>query len=270
MHDCDQVDKDAKIILRQPLESVGRVSRIGQHLLVGRPSWRGYGLDGLLELLQNSLDWLDLPNHEVVADLQDQEEHLQVLLLLLGHVLRLVGVLLDPGLDEWTGLVQDGVGLSKPPFQQVQHGFAQQEKHSGVKRPSHVREIDPSPEEADGRVVVFLGGVDVGQLEKEAAMPVSWGLWSLHGLEQDLLGILVGGGRVACLAEALIAFLDDHLGQQTRSLETYIINTLNSLRYVQLKSNIIFIKRLSDIIDNNLRNKSNLWRHIQHVSKYDN
>ena len=42
-------------------------------------------LDRLLQLLEHGLDGLDLADHEVVADLQHEVVHLQVLLLLSRH-----------------------------------------------------------------------------------------------------------------------------------------------------------------------------------------
>ena len=42
-------------------------------------------LDRLLQLLEHGLDGLDLADHEVVADLQHEVVHLQVLLLLPRH-----------------------------------------------------------------------------------------------------------------------------------------------------------------------------------------
>ena len=42
-------------------------------------------LDRLLQLLEHGLDGFDLADHEVVADLQHEVVHLQVLLLLPRH-----------------------------------------------------------------------------------------------------------------------------------------------------------------------------------------
>lgn len=47
---------------------------------VRREVGRHYGLNALLQLLQARLNCLHLAQYQVVADLQDEEEHLQVLL----------------------------------------------------------------------------------------------------------------------------------------------------------------------------------------------
>ena len=90
---------------------------------------------------------------------------MQVLLLLFCHGFFLVCVVLDPVLDEGSRLVQDGVGLGEFPLQQVEHGFAEKEKHSGVVGSGHVGEVVAGTQETHRRVVILLGGVDVGQLE---------------------------------------------------------------------------------------------------------
>ena len=61
-------------------------------------------------------DGAPLPGKEK-THLEDQEEDLEVLFLLLGHWLDLVGVGLDPGFDHGTRLVQDGIGIRELPLQ---------------------------------------------------------------------------------------------------------------------------------------------------------
>ncbi len=159
VHDGHEVDKDAEVVLRQPLEVVRDVGR--HHLLVCRPSRRGHGLDGLLELLQHRLDRLHLADHKVVTNLEDEEEDLQVLLLLLGHALSLMGVLLHPGLDQRARLLKDRIGLGEFAPEQEQHCLAQQEEHSCIERPRHISELGSSSQNLDCHVILFLNDQDI-------------------------------------------------------------------------------------------------------------
>ena len=67
MHDGDQVDEDAEVVLGQPLEVVGPVG--GDHLLVRGPALRRDRLYRLLQLLQHSLDRFYLTDHQVITHL---------------------------------------------------------------------------------------------------------------------------------------------------------------------------------------------------------
>ena len=90
---------------------------------------------------------------------------MQVLLLLFSYGFFLVCVVLDPVLDEGSRLVQDGVGFGEFPLQQVEHGFAEKEKHPGIVGSGHMGEVVVSTQETHRGIVILLGGVDIGQLD---------------------------------------------------------------------------------------------------------
>ena len=142
MHHRDQVDQDTQVLSVHPDELVPGAAP--GELLVSGPLWRGDGLYGLLQLLQHRLHALHLAHHQVVADLEHQVVHLQILLLLSGdrspaHSL----VAQHPVLNLRRYLLQQRIGFLEPLLTEEQHDLAEDEE--GARVVSLVHECIVSP-----------------------------------------------------------------------------------------------------------------------------
>ena len=145
---------DYKIFEHEPIEhcSSKNISSI-ELLVLGKNSGRAS--------IFRARKFPTTPLFQTLHYLQDKKENLQILFLMFCYTFFLMGILLNPGFDHWTSLMQDRVRVCKFSFQEKQHSFTEHEKHAGVACARHEGKINSGTKELDSRIVVFFNHKEI-------------------------------------------------------------------------------------------------------------